>query len=206
MSFITNCFEIFGGLAPVIGVLVARMPFLNRRCWFWASEIVFVSISLFLFMYPNQIGGNIPVILALYPLFITVFLFIFDRKYGVEKFSKTLALSLMLGWLITELHEVPGFMLMYFGWLDNYATFQEHFVWFTPLNHAYSIVVAYLAVKLGKLKVKLPVLILVGLGIGLCAIMYPLCPHGVYTVWDVLKRIVWLPILTSVFYFWGDTE
>lgn len=137
-------------------------------------------------------------VLGFYPLMMAVMLPVLSLKY---EFSRALALTFMLGFLFTELHEIVGFGKLYLGWFDNSLAKFEYWAWFTPLNHLYSVVVAALALKISRFQRK-------WIPLGLCAFLlgivleiwiYPNLAYGVYDIWDFARRVVWLPIILLIF-------
>ena len=123
-------------------------------------------------------------------------------KFG---FSRGLALTFLLGFLLTELHEIVGFGKMYLGFWDEMLARKEYWSFFTPINHLYSIVVSALALKISNFQrswITWGALLFI-VGIGLELFIYPQLTFGAYDFWDVARKLVWLPILLGIFMFGG---
>jgi len=85
----------------------------------------------------------------LYPLFIFIANLIFTGKInGIQNFSKTLAISLMMGYLLTETHEIANFIHKYLGLIINEnLTNSLH-----PITNLYGLLVGYFLFKTVKFK------------------------------------------------------
>jgi len=140
--------------------------------------------------------------LSTYPVAMCIFLAVFYKKYKAQKFGLVLMLSLIATYLITELHELPAFIKMYFGLWDNIEALPQYFVWYTPLNHLYTVIIGAFGLKVGHVKLKTFVPLFMTGAIA-TAIMYEWTQHGVYSIWIDLTRLVWIPVFCAIFYY-GD--
>lgn len=136
--------------------------------------------------------------LAYYPLIMAVMLPLLGYKFGL---SKGLALTFMLGFLLTELHEIVGFGKMYLGLWDEVLARKEYWTWFTPLNHLYSVVVAALALRISNYQrtwIPLGICLFI-LGVLIEISIYPNLGFEIYDMWNVASRFAFLPILIVIF-------
>ena len=203
--FLNNLFVLFSVLSPLLSFFIVQLPFLNSKRWFIISEVFFILLSAFiLFYYEGIVSKTRPSMLMFYPLSIVLFNLFFTWRFGVEKFAKILSLSLMLGFILTELHEAPVFFFSIFG-LYGHSTY---LVWFLP--QIYLLVVGYLTVKLGGLKRSWkPIVLFLGCLTSLF-IIYIYDPmidaHIIPPLLCYLKRLLCFAVLSFIFYFWGDIK
>lgn len=141
----------FSVWAPIFALLIDRLPLRGRR-WFIGTEVALAGLAVIVLLGPPIVEDVQGAILCLYPVFVMLFLWVFTDLCGYQRFSRALALSLMLGFLITELHELPGFIKLYLHQFDKVLAQPHYLVWFTPLNHIYSVIVAFLAARMARLK------------------------------------------------------
>lgn len=197
--FVSNLFKIFSGLSPIFAVLIAKMPLKGKK-WFVVTQSSLLALTILtLFVAWNPHFTN-PLLLASYPLFILAFNFIFTQRFGYEGFARSLALSLMLGFLLTELHEAPVFFFSVFGMFGH--GFNE--LWFLP--QFYLLVVGFLAVKTGKLRItrwNTTVFLLTLLA--MVPFSFILSPYEPVKIGlNLVKRLICFCSLTSIFYFWSE--
>lgn len=172
--FLVNVLNLFGGFAPVFGLLVYQIPAFNRKYWFIISELALASATIFLMVWwipLAAIFNTLPFVLFFYPLYLMGFLAVLSKRFGTTQFSKVLALTLMLGFLTTEMHEIPEFSFAYLGLFGHYL-YPLH-----PLTHLYSIITFWLAMKIGKLHFTKPLILLSVLCLGYLYVMYFMCPR-----------------------------
>lgn len=205
-----NFMMIFSGFTPIFGYLLSMMP-LKRKPWLYIIEGAAASIFVLALFFPvfqlevvvNPMLRNLA--LAEYILGFIIMLPLFSLKY---KFPTALGLSLILFYVLTEIHEVYAFGKMYLGMFDNSVALQSYWVWYSPLNHLYGIVAGYLAVTVAKIKRSsfwfMLSLLLIGLLIEV--LTYPLLIYGVYTFWEFGRRLIWIPILILMFMDWRRTD
>ena len=201
--FVMNLLTFMSGMLPCIGLLISRME-IKRKIWILPLEAGFLVLAAFLMSGFEWVGtGTInplmyAISLSYYPLMMAVLLPLLCWKFG---FSRGLALTFMLGFLLTELHEIVGFGKMYLGLWDSMLARKEYWSWITPFNHLYSVFVAALALKISKFQrswILWGVLLFV-VGIGLELLIYPHLTFGAYDFWDVTRKLVWLPIILGIF-------
>ena len=195
-----NILTVFSGWAPIFGIVFLYVPF-RSRIWLPLTELLLLAITFMLPFISFGIDQNsmFSFSIMIYPLSMVVMLPLFSRKYA---FNRALALTLCLGFLLTGLHEFWGFVRLDLGFYDNVLALQKYAVWFTPLDHLYYVAVAAIALKISRFA-KERALSLLGwflLGLALEWIIYPNLSLHVYGPWDVARRLLWLPILTLIFY------
>ena len=203
--FIVNMLTFMSGMLPCIGLLISRTE-IKRKIWILPLEAGFLFMAVFLMSGFEWAGAINPVFyaanLAYYPLMMAVLLPPLCWKFG---FSRGLALTFMLGFLLTELHEIVGFGKMYLGFWDDMLARKEYWSFFTPTNHLYSIVISVLALKISNFQRSWilwgALLFIVGVLLELW--IYPQLTFGAYDFWDVARKLVWLPILLGIFIFGG---
>jgi len=201
--FLNNLFVLFSVMSPVFCLFIVKLPFLNCLRWFLISELFFIFLCVFiLFGYEGIVSKTVPSMLIFYPLSIVLFNLFFTFRFGVERFAKILSLSLMLGFILTELHEAPVFFFSIFG-LYGHETF---LVWYLP--QIYLLVVGYFTVKLGGLKRNWkPIVLFLGCLVSLF-IIYIYDPkidvHPIPIPLSFFKRVLCFTTLSIIFYFWGD--
>ena len=207
--FLVNLITLFSGFAPIMGLLISQVEIKMKRVVL-AVEIALLDLAAFLFFgfswsYP---GVANPVLharmLAFYPLMMAVMLPLFAWRFGI---SRGLALTLMLGFLLTELQEIVGFVKMWMGLFDN--SLAQRMYWnpvYTPMNHAYSVVVGFLALRVSRFKRGWGPqgLVLFSFGVLLEALIYDQLTYTVYDAWDAARRLLWLPIILAIFMLGGS--
>lgn len=203
--FLNNLFVLFSVLSPFFSLFLVKLSFLNSWRWFIFCELSFLLLSFFiLFGYMGMDYHTIPSILFFYPLSIVLFNLVFTMRFGVEKFAKILSLSLMLGFILTELHEFPTILFTILGIYGGHT----YLVWFLP--QIYLFVVGYLVVKLGGLRYSWqPIAIFIGC-LFLLFLFYFIDPlidlaHPP-SLLAYLKRIFCFSVLIGLFTFWGDLD
>lgn len=208
--FLVNMLTFMSGMLPCIGLLISRIE-IKRKIWIIPFEAGFLVMAAFLMSGFEWVGaGTInPLLYAFalgyYPLMMAVLLPPLCWKFG---FSRGLALTFMLGFLLTELHEIVGFGKMYLGLWDNMLALKEYWSWITPFNHFYSVVVAALSLKTVNFQrswITWGALLFI-VGVLLEILIYPQLSFGAYDFWDVARRLVWLPILLWIFMFGGKKD
>lgn len=208
--FLVNLLTFMSGMLPCIGLLISKME-IKRKIWIIPFEAGFLVLAAFLMSGFGWAGAGVinPVFYAVslgyYPLMMAVLLPLLCWKFG---FSRGLALTFMLGFLLTELHEIVGFGKMYLGLWDNMLALKEYWIWFTPFNHLYSVVVAALALKTANFQRSWAPwgIGLFFVGVLLEILIYSHLSFGAYDFWDVARKLVWLPILLGIFMFGGKKD
>lgn len=201
--FLNNLFVLLCVLSPFFSFLLVKLSFLNTWRWFIVCELSFSLLSAFiLFCYDGYAAHTIPSILIFYPISVLLFNLVFTMRFGVKKFAKVLSLSLMLGFILTELHEFPVFIFTILGIYGGHT----YLVWFLP--QIYLLVVGYLVVKLGGLHLSWKPIALFLSCLALLFLFYFFDPlidivHPPSSL-AYLKRIFCFLIFTGLFTFWGD--
>lgn len=206
----SNFLTFISGMLPVMGLLIAQCN-IKRLRWIMLIEISLLAVAGMMMLGGFRWEGNAriqnpalyTISLGLYPLMMAVMLPFLCLKFG---FSRGVALTLLLGYLLTELHEIVGFGKLWLGQFDQILAVREY--WdpvFTPLSHAYVVIVAYLAVKVSHYqwgRAEIGVILFI-YGVAGEIIIYPHLSYGVYDVWDVARRVIWLPLILAIFILGG---
>lgn len=202
---LNNIFVLFCIFSPVFSLFIVKFYFFNCWRWFIVCEAFFLFLGVFiLFFYSGIDAHTLPSMLMFYPLSIVLFNYVFTVRFGVEKFAKVLSLSLMLGFILTELHEFPVFVFSIFGLYGHGWSF----VWFLP--QIYLGIVGYLAAKLGGLKRSWKPIVFFSFCLVSLFLFYFVEPlvdiaHPP-SLLAYLKRVFCFSFLTVLFTFWGDID
>lgn len=194
-----NLFKLMVGFSPMFAMFVSRVK-LDRK-YFVVSELLFAAVTAFLFF--DGLHWIPPFDLCIYQVFMMLNLAIFTFKFGREGFSRALAVSLLLTFIITEVWEFAAFVYGYLGWGGHSSLPILH-----PLNHIYVLVCFLLATKISGLRfTKLNVTILVTAL--LCSFLFfeptaifPIVSRG-YNPQFFLMRTIAFSTFASVFYVWS---
>jgi len=172
--FVWNLFSVFGGLSPVLALLLARLPFLNGKKWFLASQVCFAALIVYMSVFfPIIKGETLPIILVLYSIFLFAFNIIFYRRFGTKNFSKSLALSIMLTFVLTEMQEIPVFFVGY----SSLKFLESPYTLFCALAPIYPLVVWFLASKIAQLHLSKVGFLFLFVGISFLFPLYLLQPQ-----------------------------
>ena len=206
--FMMNMLTFMSGMLPCIGLLISRTE-IKRKIWILPLEAGLLIMAAFLISGFEWAGTINPLMYAMslsyYPLMMAVMLPSLCWRFG---FSRGLALTLMLGFLLTELHEIVGFGKMYLGLWDNMLARKEYWSLITPLNHLYSVIVSVLALRISKFRrswILWGALLFIA-GVGLEILIYPHLTFGAYDFWDVARKLVWFPIILGIFLIGGKKD
>lgn len=195
-----NLLTIFGMWAPLFGILFLCVK-MKARIWLPFFEAAFLGLaaSLFFIRFSSDPSLMFSLSLAVYPLCMAVMLPIFSRKYD---FNRALALTLCLGFLITGLQEIWGFIRLDLGMYDNILALEKYAAWYLPLNHLFYVAIGVISLWIARFSRKRvwDLLFWVTLGLLLEWIIYPNIQLGSYGLWDVARRVLWLPLLLLIFY------
>ena len=199
LSIIPNFLQYILVFAPIFALLFL---FIEDRFKQWHLDCLVVAsflmgIYIFVFEPFTYIDYRLSKAFSLYPPFFGISLLVINRKHNA---GRTLILSLMMIFLLTELHEIPAFIRIYLGWYDNVNALEHYYNWFTPLNHAYSVVVGFMFFRIAKVKFNRKSVSIFLFGILLSFILYPVREYRVLTLWEYVIRIFWLPILLKLVY------
>ena len=190
--FMLNLFKVFSSFSPIFALLILGLP-LSSKKWFISVQAFFISVTVFLFL--DGLKWINPLILGFYTLYIVGFNLIFTYRFKIKNFPKAFALSLMLSFLITEIHELPNFLFAYLGLFGHFLH---------PIHifcHIYLLVVGYLAIKVAGLRVTKGGIMVFVVGLVCTFALYPII--GVY---PVLERMLWFPFFAVIFYFWSESH
>ncbi len=207
MSFVVeNLLTVFSTWIPLFGLLLMFIPEFKSRFWLIASEsfLLILTAGLAYVRFSQDSGPGLFAVIF-YPLSMAIMLPVFSRKYSL---NRALALTMCLGFLLTGLHEVWGFIRLDLGLYDEILALKEYAVWFTPLDHLYFVAVGVMALWISRFN-KYKVAELLGwflLGLALEYIIYPHLALNLYGPWDVARRLIWLPILLFIFYRGGISD
>ena len=202
--FIRNFVTILSGFVPILAILIAKCEQLNHKKFILFVQIVFMLFTFYIaFFFPYVLSKTFSSVLLLYPLFIVGFNMIFLAKFGVSKFSKIFAVSLILSFVITELHELPNMIIRYFSF-----DFTDSLTIFLQLSPIYALVVAWLAAQTFKLKASKNILLSIILGVLVLFPLYIIFPSldtsAIPSLAAYLKRIYCFALLAFIFRKWGD--
>jgi len=200
--FYRNFFKFIVCFSPVFAVLVSRVKL--DRTYFVVSELLLASVTVFLFLDGIQWYPSFD--LTVYMLFMMFNLAIFTFKFGQERFSHAVAVSLLLTFIITEAWEFAVVVYAYLGLFGNTMVPIIH-----PLNHIYVIVCFYFAVKISGFhftKTNITILLLTLL----CSFLFfpPLdvipCKMGQYNEQFNILRTITFASFAATFYFWSENK
>jgi len=194
LSIIPNFLQILLVFSPIYALLFLYIEDRFKRSHIYLIATISFVIGIYIFVFEpfRYIDYRLSKAFSLYPPFLSISLLVIGRKH---KPGRTLILSLMLIYLLTELHEVPAFIRIYFGWYDNVNALKHYYVWFTPLNHLYSIVVGYVFFKIAKVKLNEDSISLFLVGLIVSFLLYPVRIYRTMTLWEYVIRVFWLPVL-----------
>lgn len=194
LSIIPNFLQFIVVFAPIFALIFLFIEDSFKNWHIYLLSIISLIMGLYIFIFePFQyIDYRLSKAFSLYPPFLAISLLVINRKHEA---GRTLILSLMLVYLITELHEIPAFIRIYLGWYDNVNALKHYYNWFTPLNHLYSIVVGFMFFRVAKVKFNRLSVSIFCFGLLLSFILYPVRIYRTLTPWEYVIRIFWLPIL-----------
>ena len=197
---IYNTIILFSSLTPCFALLLERLPFLNNKRAFSLMILSLLVFEIYLCFFNNDFYGGINgyarLVLFIYPLLLILSNVVFTYRFGFDKFAKTLALSLLLVFLLTETHEIANYFYEYTGW-NSVINHPLH-----PLTNIYSIVTGWLLFKKLQLNARIT-LALIGV-ISLSSFLYY---EFAYTLaFSPWMRLIQFSIFMSVFYKWGRCE
>jgi len=201
--FLNNLFVLFCVLSPLFSFFIVQLHFLNDWRWFTFCVVSLLLLSLFiLFGYAGIDAHTLPSMLMFYPLSVLCFILVLTIRFGIMKFAKILSLSLMLGFILTELHELPVFFFSIFGIYGG----DTYLVWYLP--QIYLLIVSYLTVKLGGLKWSWkPIVLFIVCLVSLFSFYFfdpKIDTYAIPPLLSYLKRVLCFAVLSFIFYFWGD--
>ena len=202
--FIRNFVTFLSGFVPVLAIFIAKCDQLNHKKIILIVQVAFILFTIYVaLLFPYVLSLTVSSILFLYPLFVVGFNMIFLSKFGVSKFSKIFAVSLMLSFVITELHELP-LMIMRYSAFD----FTNSLTVFLQLSPLYALLIAWLAAQTFKLKASRNVLLSIILGVLVLFPLYLIFPNLDTSTIPLpaayLKRVYCFALLALIFRKWSD--
>jgi len=188
-------------LAPVMAVILNYIP-LNGKKLFYISEfgLLGVAFTLLLIFQDWRWGDFARYVWFLYFFEAAVFLYLFNDKFGFDKFNRSLAATMLIVYVLSEAHEYLGFMLsdymkLYVDPFTAMAGFVP--VWQRIMNNLYVIIAFIMGCKIaGVERSKINVMLF---GISLL-IPIPFLGCSSLAVLQTFKRIIlffaWFLIFT----------
>lgn len=204
--FLRNMMVIISSFSPLFAIWISAIDELNSLKVAILFETVFLGCFLYvLFFLPYVPTKTFPSVLSLYPLFIFLFNLIFLIKFKPRAFSKILAVSVMLSFVLTELHELPAFAYSYLNleFLDP-----NRLVFF--LSPYYALIVYIFSSQLFNVSLsrRFKILLLASLlGIFVFYWINPLIDiNGIPSIWVYVKRFYCFIILAATFLIGGNPQ
>lgn len=202
--FVRNFVTFISGVSPILALLMINSRFLNGAKRIVALHIGLVCFALYVaFFFPNVDSLTVPSVLVLYPLFVIGFNLLFLGWFGISHFSRSFAVSIMLSFVITEMHELPAIIFGYFSLPP--LTPEVVFLSFAPI---YALIIACIAFKTFRISPDPPLLLLLAVTIAVLFAFYFRFPlidiNAIPVMAAYIKRIFCFVILASIFMFWGD--
>ena len=195
--FFYNLVIFFSSLFPCFSILFERIKYFDNRFAFILVTSFFSIASFYLLFLKDGVFGELMgysrQVLFLYPLFIVLFNVIFTYRYSFSLFSKTISRSLLLGYALTETHEIANFIYEFIG-RKNIIQNSHHF-----FANLYLMLVLFLLFKKFKLSLKIS-LVLTSVIVASSFLYY----HFVYFSFFIpVIRFIQFMIFTLFFYKWG---
>jgi len=196
-----NLFVVFSSFTPIFAYLVSKMSFLDGNVKVKVGFVTSLTglMVLIIFFYPMNLQVmNTPLnTVLLYPFSILLLFIILSVNY-TKNYSRSIAVSLILGFLLTELHELPAFIQEYV----NIGILHIHTHPFHYLTHITTGIYFVLALKIGHVKLSwwhivLFILVLLGsYGFYLCDpyldfIYDPVSGRVGFSGENYMNRLIW---------------
>lgn len=204
--FLRNFLVILSGFSPLVALAVASVKQFNSvKVAFLVQSALFGFFLYVLFFLPYLHSKTFPAVLSLYPLFLFLFNLVLLWKFKAEVFSKILAVSMMLTFVLTEFHELPTFACSYLRleFLDP-----GRLIYF--LSPLYALVVFILAARLFKLSFSARSKILLLLSVLGVFVFYWINPlidiNGIPSALVYIKRIYCFAVLVFAFLIGGNPQ
>jgi len=201
-----NFLVFVSGFSPLVAWFLSDVKQLNN----WRAVLVVQSALFSLFLYvlfflPYLQSKTVPALLSLYPLFMFLFNLAFLLKFGAQCFSRICSVSVMLGFALTEFHELPAFAFSFFN-----LEFLDPGKLIFLLSPVYALAVVFLAAKVFNLSLSgrsKAVLLLSVLGIWIFYWINPLIDiNGAPSALSYVKRFYCFAILAAAFLIGGDPQ
>jgi len=204
--FLRNLFVVFSGFSPLVALWVSSVKQLNsRRVAFFVESALFGLFLYVLFFLPYVYSKTFPAVLSLYPLFLFLFNLILLLKFKPKVFSKIFSVSLMLSFVLTELHELPAFAFSY--WNLEFLQPERLIFFVSPF---YALAVFVLAAKTFNLSLSFRSKVLLIFSLMGIFVFYWINPlidiNGIPSVWVYLKRAYCFIVLAITFFIGGNPQ
>lgn len=204
--FWRNVLVIISSFSPLFALWISSIKRINSLKAVVLFETGFFGMFLCtLFFLPYVPTKTFPSVLSLYPLFLFLFNLAFLIKFKPRIFSKILAASIMLSFVITELHEIPAFVYSYlnFEFLDP-----SRLIFF--LSPYYALLIFSFATQMFNVSFSRRSKILLFVSILGIFIFYWINPlidiNGIPSIWVYVKRFYCFAVLAALFYFGGNPQ
>lgn len=193
-------FQISSGLSPLYAYLIYQLTWLKGKQWtflVFQSSLVLLCMYI-LFAYPMGFERTPRFTLMYYPLFILLSSIVFYIRFGNE-YNRVIALSIVVGFLQTELHEIPAFIQEYVNiGIVNWWPNPLH-----PINHIFTITVFILGLYLAKSKLNFKHLALFALTLFATWVIYfynPRLDIAPHLFFNYIKRWMWFYATIAIYY------
>jgi len=204
--FLRNIFVILSSCSPLFALFVASVKQLNSgRVSFLVQSALFGLFLYVLVFLPYVPSKTFPAVLSLYPLFLFLFNLVLLWKFKPRFFSKILAVSLMLSFVLTEFHELPAFAYSYLRleFLDP-----GRLIFF--VSPFYALAVFLLAARMFTLSLSARSKFLLLISVLGIFVFYFIDPqidiNGIPSVWVYLKRAYCFIVLAAAFLIGGNPQ
>jgi len=203
---IRNFLVILSSFVPLVAFVVASVKqFDSARVAFLIESALFGSFLGIYFFLPYVPSKTVPAMLSLYPLFMFLFNLVLLIKFKPRVFSKILAVSLMLSFVLTEFHELPAFA---FSFLN--LQFLDPGKLIFLLSPFYAVAVFWLAARVFNLSLSArskAVLLFSVLGLWVFYWINPLIDiNGIPSVLAYVKRFYCFILLAAAFLIGGNPQ
>lgn len=195
---------IFSTFSPVVALFMRDVPqFNSKKAVIFFQSLVFALFLCMLLLFPEIPSKTVPSLLAFYPLSLFSFNLIFLKKFKIHNFSRILSVSIMLSYVLTEIHEIPAFL---FGISQLNSLDPKILIIIIP--PVYALLVFGIAAKSFRLSLSIKEKTLIVMALLALFVFYMINPlidiNETPTVWAYLKRLYCFAILAAVFYLRGN--
>ncbi len=201
VSFLRSLLEVFATMSPMFAILLERIP-LRSTLLNVGTLASLISVLVGFMIYQPFSEYSSPLrpytnVMVLYLAAMVLFFIFFWKRYGSQGYTKSLALTLCAGFVMSELHDIPIWTLNYLGIYDTWGSYAGDTVWFTPLNQGYFLIALLYFLDLGDVNWREAKWIL-AVGTLFQFLVYPLGAFD-YPLWSYVKRLVWIPAFLYLF-------
>lgn len=207
-TYLRAVLEVGAAWSPLYGYLANLLPIPERM--FRPVQVGSILLTLFFVIWKPFDSSPIWVdvgsfdqsfpysyMVAVYPVAFIIFLSLLHWKWrGRETFSRVLGASIVMTYVNSELHDIPGWTREYLGIYDSFYPAGD-IMWFTPINQFYFAVALVLAVKIGKMRVDRANVVIFMLGLVTSFLIYSLS-ESQFVLWSFLRRGLWLGLLVAM--------